>query len=65
MNLFKKGVWLPTIWPNTRLIQLHNKIQAFFFFVGITGCHINLVPRVFHGELKDPGNEDEGHILYI
>ena len=64
MKLFQKGVWLPTICPNTRLIQLHNKIQA-FFFIGITGCHINIISRVFHGELKDPGNEDGGHILYI
>ena len=31
MNLLQKGVWLPTIWPNSRFKQLHNKIQASFY----------------------------------
>ena len=38
-----------------RSIQFRNKIQA--FFIGISRCQINLVPRVFGGEMKDPGDE--------
>ena len=54
-----------------RRLAAHNLIKCScirrfrLLFTGIARCHIHLVPRVFYGEMKDPGKEVECHILYI